>query len=364
MKLKTRIAAITTGTLAICCVFLCLWNMLSTSAMMNNIRLLEKSQGTMEEVRYTKLQAFDQQENRNQARLLLGLAAVVVFGGVLSYFAADLAMKPIRNLTQTIQNFRTSDLKSELPLPKTKDESYALIRAFNEMIHRLNHSFDREKRISANIAHAFKTPLAVLLTKYEVLEMKHPQTLEDYKKAVASSKEKVEYLAKITADLLALYRQTNAVINQIFDLMDLFHQIETDCNPLAVKKRVTLVLDCTPLNIVADRLLFGQMLYNLVENAIKYTCPGGQVWVASHAKDDILTISVRDTGMGISDEQKPFVFEPFYRAIPSASTVHTGSGLGLTFVKEIVQLYRGDIRLEDAIPTGSLFTITLPGIIA
>lgn len=360
MKLKTRIAVITTGVLVLCCVLLYLWNAASTNTMMDNIRLLEPSPTTTSEARYARLQALDQQESNNQTRLLLGLASVVILGGTISYFAANLAMKPVRDLTKTIQQFRTTDLKTELPLPKTKDESYDLILAFNDMIHRLNGSFDREKRISANIAHEFRTPLTVLLTKYEVLEMKHSESVEDYKKVVSVSKEKVEYLSKITSDLLALYRQIHQVNNNRFDLSELLQEIEDNYLILAREKNITLVCESPSVFVFADRLLFGQMLSNFIENAIKYNTPGGKVTVCAQTAEKELTISVQDTGIGIPDDKKPFLFEPFYRIEQSRNKLYGGTGLGLAFAKEIIQLYRGDVCIKDIEPTGSIFILTFP----
>lgn len=363
MKLKTRIAVITTGVLALCCSLLYLWNTASTNTMMDNIRLLEPFPTTTTEAKYARLQALDQQESHNQTRLLLGLASVVILGGTISYFAADLAMKPVRDLTKTIQQFRTTDLKAELPLPKTRDESYDLILAFNDMIQRLNRSFDREKRISANIAHEFRTPLAVLLTKYEVLEMKHSESVEDYKKVVSVSKEKVEYLSKITSDLLALYRQIHQVNNNRFDLSELLQEIEGNYLALAKEKNVALTLECPSVSVFADRLLFGQMLGNFIENAVKYNLPNGRVTVSARTKENNLVISIQDTGIGIPDDQKPFLFEPFYRVDPSRNKLYGGTGLGLAFAKEVVQLYQGEIMVENAKPTGSIFSITIPNIV-
>lgn len=364
MKLKTRIAVITTSVLALCCVLLYLWNAASTNTMMDNIRLLEPPPAANGEAKYARLQAMDQQERNNRTRLLLGLASVVILGGAISYFAADLAMKPVRDLTKAIRQFRTTDLKTELPLPKTKDESYDLIRACNEMIHRLNSSFDREKRISANIAHEFRTPLAVLLTKYEVLEMKHSESVEDYKKVVSVTKEKVEYLSKITSDLLALYRKIHQVNNERFDLSELIQEIEDNFLVQAREKNITLAMECPCVSVFADRLLFGQMLGNFIENAIKYNHSGGSVTVSVSTGEKVLKISVRDTGIGIAEDKKPFLFEPFYRIEPSRNKLYGGTGLGLAFAKEVIQLYRGDICIQNAEPTGSIFVLTFPDIIA
>lgn len=353
---------ITTGVLVLCCVLLYLWNAASTNTMMDNIRLLEPSPTTTSEARYARLQALDQQESHNQTRLLLGLAFVVVIGGTISYFAANLAMKPVRDLTKTIQQFRTTDLKTELPLPKTKDESYDLILAFNDMIQRLNQSFDREKRISANIAHEFRTPLTVLLTKYEVLEMKHSKSVEDYKKVVSASKEQVEYLSKITSDLLTLYRQVHQVKNESFDLSELLQELIGNYLDLSKERKITLKWESPSLIVFADRLLFGQMLSNFIENAIKYNQPDGSVTVSVCTEEKNVTISIQDTGIGIPEDKKPFLFEPFYRVDPSRNKLYGGTGLGLAFAKEIVQLYHGYIRVENVKPSGSVFILTFSDI--
>lgn len=124
------------------------------------------------------------------------------------------------------------------------------------------------------------------VTKYEVLEMKQTESVDDYKKVIAVSKEKVEYLAKITSDLLTLYRKTHAVHNQRFDLSKLLCEITEDYSALTKDKQISLHLACPQITILADRLLFAQMLRNYIENAIKYNVPNGQIWILVEAKGD------------------------------------------------------------------------------
>ncbi len=162
------------------------------------------------------------------------------------------------------------DLSTELPLPTVKDESYDLILAFNGMIQRLNRSFEREKRISANIAHEFRTPLAVLMIKYDVLEMKPTRSIQDYEQVLAASREKVEYLTKITSDLLDLYRGTQENHPQTLNFQQLLESIADNFSVRAREKEILISVDCPAVDLLADPLLLGQMLGNFLDNAVKY----------------------------------------------------------------------------------------------
>lgn len=193
--------------------------------------------------------------------------------------------------------------------------------------------------------------------------MKQTESVDDYKKVIAVSKEKVEYLAKITSDLLTLYWKTHDVHNQPFDLSQLLCEITEDYSALTRDKQISLHLACPQITIFADRLMFAQMLRNFIENAIKYNVPNGQIRISAEAKGSVLNISVQDTGIGIPEEEKPYIFEPFYRIEGSRNKHYGGTGLGLALAKEVIQLYLGNVTVADVNPEGSVFTITFPDMI-
>ena len=353
MKLKTRIVVMTTTVLSLGCILLYLWTSISNRTMVQNIHLLEGQ-------KYAKLQSLHQENRQNQDRLRIGLFTVVVIGAAVSWYGADLALKPVRKMTKVITEFQSQDLKTEIPLPRVRDENYDLILAFNQMTQRLNQAFEREKRITADIAHEFRTPLAVLLTKYEVLEMAKPQEVEAYERVIAVSKEKVEYLARMTNDMLQLYRDTRKPREELLDLQSELTRLTVDFEAFAREKQVNLELLCRQLPIHADPVLFRQMIGNLIDNGIRYNQPGGQVTIETETEGEDLLIRISDNGIGIPPEKLDKIFEPFYRVDDSRNKQSGGNGLGLAFSDMAAQACHGSIHVENVQPRGCRFTLRLP----
>ena len=248
----------------------------------------------------------------------------------------------------------------QIPLPKVQDESYELILAFNQMTHRLHQAFEREKRITADIAHEFRTPLAVLMTKYELLEMMQPQSLEAYENAFAVSREKVEYLSRLTTDMLRLYRETRTVKEETFALKPLLTQLQEDLSYSAEEKQISVLVDCEDLRIHSDPVLLRQIVGNLMDNGIRYNVPGGSLTVEARREKDRLTVRVSDTGVGIPQDKIDKIFEPFYRVDDSRNRRTGGNGLGLAFAAMAAETCGGTIRAENRPGGGCCFTLTLP----
>ena len=353
MKLKTRIVVMTTTVLSLCCVLLYLWTSISNQTMVKNIHLLEGQ-------KYAKLQSIHLENRQNQERLLIGLCTVVLIGGGVSWYGADLALKPVRKMTKVIKEFQSQDLKTEIPLPEVQDENYELILAFNQMTKRLNQAFEREKRITADIAHEFRTPLAVLLTKYEVLQMAKPQDVEVYERVIDISKEKVEYLSRMTSDMLQLYRETRMPKGENLSLPLEMQGLKEDFEPLAGEKQVSLEMHCQKLSIHTDPVLFRQMIGNLIDNGIRYNLPGGKVTVDTEVQGNNLLIRISDTGIGIPEDQLDKIFAPFYRVDDSRSRQSGGNGLGLAFSYMAAESCGGTIHAENLRPGGCCFSLKLP----
>ena len=353
MKLKTRIVVMTTVILSLCCVLLYLWTSISNQTMVKNIHLLEGQ-------KYAKLQSIHQENQQNQERLLVGLCTVVVIGSGVSWYGADLALKPVRKMTRVIKDFQSQDLKTEIPLPRVQDENYELILAFNQMTKRLNQAFEREKRITADIAHEFRTPLAVLLTKYEVLQMAKPKDVESYERVIDISKEKVEYLSRMTGDMLRLYRETRTPREEDLELSSVLRSLKEDFAPLAGEKQVSLELHCQNLPIHTDPVLFRQMIGNLIDNGIRYNLPGGKLSIDTEVQENNLLIRISDTGIGIPEDKLDKIFAPFYRVDDSRSRQSGGNGLGLAFSYMAAESCGGTIHGENLHSGGCRFSLKLP----
>ena len=310
-----------------------------------------------------RLIGLEDKQNKNEIRFFISFMIVVVIGSISSFIAIKRALKPFHVLNMRIKDFKTKDLKEPIPLPKTKDESYELISSYNIMIDRLNAAFEREKRITANVAHEFKTPLSVLLTSCEVLELKENPTIEDYKKICNLTKNKAEYLSQITSSLLSIHRETQNVKNELCSLSDILDNVVEDLTSIAKEKYIGISLECSNCNIFVDHLLFSQMLNNFVENAIKYNKENGKVFIKSTFKDSLLEIKISDTGNGIPEDAKDYLFEPFYRVDKSRNKQYGGAGLGLSFAKVVANIYDGEIEVRDNKPCGTIFTLRFPHIV-
>ena len=366
MKIRTRISLITTLSLVICCISLWCLNFASTSHMVKSIKRLDTVdvKEPEENKKTARLVAIEDKENKNELRFLISLVFVITIGTSLSYFALKRALKPFSELNKVLQDFKTSDLKTPLLLPKVKDESYELISSYNMMLNRLNDAFEREKRITANIAHEFKTPLSVLLTKCEVLELKEDATIEDYKKVIDIIKAKTEYLSNVTSSILSIHRETQKVNDEKCNIEDILQGIVEDLHDKLLEKNIEITVKTEKTNIFVDHLLFCQMLNNFIENAIKYNTENGKIAVKSYTKSSLLYIEIRDTGIGIPESSKNLLFEPFYRVDESRNKEYGGVGLGLSFAKVVANIYSGVIQVENNKPKGTCFVLCFPNIIA
>ena len=358
MKLRTRISLIITAFLLISSTILYAWNMTSTHSMVDNIREIESEEGSS----FKRLTMIDTHEEDNDDRLLYGFVLVIAGGAAISYFVTGFALQPISELTDKISRYNPEDLDKHIQIRhKGDDDISSLLNAFNDMSDRMNSAFQREKRLSDSIAHEFRTPLAVLLSKYEVMEMKGDDVSQDeMKELIRLSKEKVEYLSSITSKLLVLNRELRAGSVDSISMDEIFEDLLLMHEENAEKRNIELEFhsDGTVLNVDMD--LFTQMLSNFLENAIKYTPEGGKVSLDAESVEGNIVIRIKDNGIGIPDEHKSLVFEPFYRVDKSRSRATGGSGLGLVFAKEVINLYHGNVDIEDNIGGGTVFTLTFP----
>lgn len=361
MKIKTKISLVTIVSLITCCLVLWGFNYFSTHNLIKDIKEIESCD---EKKTYAKLTEIENRGDKSFDSLLIGLLVVIVIGGGLSLVAVTTSLKPVKELTKKIKDFHTSDLKNPIELPKNKDESYDLISSYNTMLNILNQAFEREKRVTANIAHEFKTPLSVLITSCEVLEMKENPTIEDYKKVLEITKSKAEYLSEITTSLLSIHRKTQKLNNVKTNLNNMIDSIIEDLTPKSSEKDISITVNSPNLDIKCDKLLFSQMINNFIENAIKYNVQNGAVNInINTAQDNTLEIIIADTGKGISDKDKELVFEPFYRVDDSRNKEYGGVGLGMPFAKVVADLYRGSITIKDNTPVGTKIILSFPNIV-
>lgn len=294
--------------------------------------------------------------------LLTALPFAVALAGIGAWWLAGLALAPVDRITQSSRSLTAKSLHLRLtPLP-VKDELGRLVDTLNEMIGRLEGSFEATRRFSADASHELRTPLTVLRGELE-LALRSERTSEQYRDVLTSCLEEVGKLSEIVADLLFLSRTEGALRQkQRVDLNDTATEVVASLMPLAREHGLYLRLNLDPngsVTVEGDEGQLGRMLRNLVENAIFYTSEGGvQVEVGRGSEDAVLT--VRDTGVGISAEHQSRVFSRFYRVDFARTRAPGSSGLGLSIVKQVAEAHGGRVELESALGRGSRFTVRIP----
>ena len=293
------------------------------------------------------------------ATLLLGGALLTVVAALGGYALAARALRPIDQMTRTARRISAEDLSARLDLPATDDEVGRLAATFDEMLGRLDDSFQRERQFTANASHELRTPLAAMQAILEVVRSQ-PRTPAEYEAAIDDLAEEADRLRTLVDRLLYLARNDaqRGDVGQPIELTFLLADIVDALEPLAEQKGVVLSLT-TPSKLAmrgdGDSLV--RLFVNLIDNAIKYT-EQGSVTVSATAEGDWVRVEVSDTGAGIASEHLPHIFDRFYRA--DAARTSRGSGLGLAIAHDIARAHGGDITVASQPGQGTTFTVKLP----
>ncbi|MDW8215038.1 MAG: HAMP domain-containing sensor histidine kinase [Roseiflexaceae bacterium] len=292
---------------------------------------------------------------------LTGIGLFALAGAAGAYWIARRSLAPVRRLSQLAQSIEAKTLNRRLPLDGPQDEVKELAEAFNKMLERLESSFEQQSRFVSDAAHELRTPLATLRANIEVLQHDPNANVADYREMTVVLERSLSRMEKLVEDLLILARGEKEVRTEMVNLSDLIVCVVQDVEPLAQSHRINIDLNLTDqVTVRADFHLLGRAVSNLLENGVRYNRPGGSVTLTVQRRNKGVVISVEDTGIGISPEDQPHVFERFYRADQSRARHSGGAGLGLSIAKHIVQLHGGHIHMTSIPGTGSIFTIWLP----
>jgi heavy metal sensor kinase len=307
----------------------------------------------------------DTLETLRTLAIILGIAYPVTlfvagFGGV---FLAGRALSPIDKLTRLARRMSAEDLSQRFDAQLPDDEVGRLARTFNEMIERLDDAFRRQRQFTADASHELRTPLTAVKGQVEVALSKS-RNEEAYRQVLQAVNEEVDRMIRLTGSLLTLARADAGQIPISSDRVsvpDLVASALEQVRPLATQKGLTLRAASTePAALQADEDLLLQLLLNLLDNAIKYTEPGGEVDVGWDETDEDVRLWVLDTGVGIESEHLPYVLDRFYRVDKARSRAEGGAGLGLAISRWIVEAHGGWISVESSVGKGSTFTAHLP----
>jgi heavy metal sensor kinase len=294
---------------------------------------------------------------------LFTFPAVVLIAAAAGWLMAGSALKPVGALRTAAHQIGISQLNRRLPLRGTGDELDSMANTFNQVFARLEEAVAKMKQFTASISHELRTPLAVLQGEAEMALMR-PELPEEYRRVLASQLEEFQKLNRLINRLLELARAEAGDIqltNQEFELAELLRSLGEQMEPIATSKRVSLEVKCADsIQVTGDPQWLERVILNLLDNAIKFTPEGGKVSVSATAGEERVAVEVSDTGIGISQEALPNIFERFFRVDPSRSKQVEGVGLGLTIVKWIVEAHHGTIAVKSEPGVGSCFTVLLP----
>ncbi|MDE1920669.1 MAG: heavy metal sensor histidine kinase [Candidatus Omnitrophica bacterium] len=293
--------------------------------------------------------------------LLVLLPLTVILTGLSGVFLVQLTLKPVDQMIETIHQIRAENLKLRLKIPGTRDEIESLARTFNEMIARLDEAFTTQRQFMEDISHELKTPLAVLKGELEVT-LKKIRSTQEYETAMHSILEEVDRLAGIVGNLLTLARfdaKTTELDAQPLDLNALIKDAIEVMQVLAIQKDITLQFNSAhTVDITADKNHLRRLILNLLDNAIKYTPPGGKVSIDLRQQKETVDLDIADTGVGILPKDLPHIFDRFYRIDKSRRSA--GFGLGLSIAQSIALAHGGKIEARANDPQGTVFTVSLP----
>ena len=284
---------------------------------------------------------------------------LALLGGVVTYFISGHALRPIREFSDKIEEVQAQNLSDSRIEENNVKELNQLGISYNKMLERLSDAFEIQRQFTANAAHELRTPLALMQVQLDLYNSaSHPgndaDTLQTIK-MVTEQNDKLNRMVKTLLDMSEL--QTVGRVDKII-LDAIVEEVLADLEPLAVEKNIKLIGKCEDATMIGSDILIYRLVYNLVENAIKYNHPLGQVTVTAYQRNKHVYLSVEDTGSGIPKELRERVFEPFFRVDKSRSRELGGVGLGLALVREIVRVHDGSICIKSGKTGGTIFEVT------
>lgn len=289
------------------------------------------------------------------------MAVIILLALAGTYWATGKMLRPLKELTESVQRVDDRNLDKRVELKRAHGEVGVLADAFNSMLERLEDAFLIQKSFAANAAHELKTPLAVIKSSLQVLEMTPNPEIADYKEFMQDTDTSLNRIIKTVEGLLALANLRDIPMDQRVELYTLLQQAVQELAKKARSSQVKLSMG-QPVSgfVYGNPSLLYRAFYNLIENAIKYNRRDGDITVSMYMNGKCAVIQVADTGYGIGQEDLVHIFEPFYRADKSRSQRIPGSGLGLAVVKMILDKHGGKIEVVSELNQGSTFKIYLP----
>ena len=301
-------------------------------------------------------------------RSLLITAVVALIGGAVTFFVSGRALKPLKEFSETVEKVQAQNLADYTIEENRIAELDRLRTSYNKMLLRLSESFETQRQFTGNAAHELRTPLALIQAQLDLYHTtEHPESTAVAEETIQMVTEQNERLSKLVRTLLDMSELQTVSRNDRIELHSLIEEVLTDLEPLAQEKKVELIQKSQGAGAKADEELFltgsdiliYRMLYNLVENAIKYNRENGSVTVSAIKEKNKVILKVSDTGNGIDEAFREQIFEPFFRVDKSRSRELGGVGLGLAMVREVVRVHDGTIEVYTNKHRGTTFEVKM-----
>lgn len=293
---------------------------------------------------------------RNKSLLISSILSLL--GGVITYFISGRALKPLSDFSNKIEEVQAQNLSDSRIEENKVKELNQLSVSYNKMLDRLSAAFEVQRQFTANAAHELRTPLALMQVQLDAYNStEHPNNDASATQTIQMVTEQNERLTKMVKTLLDMSELQTIARDETIDLDALIEEVLVDLEPLAQEKNITLTNQCNEVKLLGSDILIYRLVYNLVENGIKYNRIDGSVTVKAFTKDQHIYLTVADTGNGIPKELRERVFEPFFRLDKSRSRELGGVGLGLALVHEIVRVHDGTIQVKDNPTGGTIFEV-------
>ncbi len=303
------------------------------------------------------VQVYNNKEDYKKNSLIIS-ALLAILGGVATYFISGHALKPLREFSDKIEEVQIQNLAdSRIEESKIKELNQLSV-SYNKMLERLQDAFEVQRQFTANAAHELRTPLSLMQVQLDLYHStQHPGSDADTLQMIKMVTEQNDRLSKMVKTLLDMSELQTVGRDEQIIMDDLVDEVLEDLEPLAQEKNIKLIGKCKDITMVGSDILIYRLVYNLVENAIKYNHSGGQVTVTAYKEQKHIYLSVADTGSGIPKELRERVFEPFFRVDKSRSRKLGGVGLGLALVHEIVRVHDGSITVKSNPSGGTILEV-------
>lgn len=290
--------------------------------------------------------------------LIFVMTVVIILGSISFAFIIRKILAPLKNLQKKISEVdidKPESFENLVILDNTSSEIVELSETFDKMLKKIYADYKRQKDFSSNVAHELRTPIAVMKSQLDLYRQKTDDA--DFKKMLRVLDNNVNKLNGLVDAILSLRKKSELKLDEV-NLDILIDEIVLDLEDKAYSKDVEIICKNTDISLVTDDSLLQRLVFNIVENAIKYNNPGGSVEISAEEEDDLVKIKIADTGLGISPSDKERIFDLFYQI--DVSRGQEGYGIGLSLSKTIADMLSAKIEISDNNPQGSIFIINIP----